>query len=312
MAKICLQCRYFYHGHGKKPSLCTNRHSEKFPDKLRHDGHSPVCRHFRPPKHHHPPGLLAQYKGKLKSIENLRDKFAGQEIWVLASGPSLEDIPDDFLTTPESKISIAVKEAGIVFPDCTYNIWPFRAREVQTYLGKGILPKVNERIPWEKFIFTLRKSDVNNWLGSQCTLPTYMRYTKGGTIERLGGMCASIVEKKPCMYWGVGTIAHLAIAAAAIMGASKISLVGCEHGVTGDKDYAQSRGMSGFSGFQNKNVGPYHGVWMDGYVLMRTGTNFLANFFKDHGVEIVRYYHGRGYERVGETKEESESDEVMQ
>lgn len=287
MAKICLQCRYFYHGHGKKPSLCTNRHSEKFPDKLRQDGHTPVCRHFRPPKHHHV-GLLAQYKNKLRFVESLRDDCAGEEVWVLATGPSLDYLPDNFLS--DEKICIAVKEAGIAFPTCTYNMWPFRAKELKYYLSLGKIPKVSGRVPYEKFIFTILRSDCENWLGEQCTQPTYMRMVKGGTIEKLEEMCNHIINRNSSVYYGMGTISHLAIALAVMMGAARISLVGCDHGAIDGRGHATRRGLSGGYGWSRYTPSSYE--------QMHEGTNFLANFFKHHGHEIVRYHHGVGYREI--------------
>jgi len=41
--------------------------------------------------------------------------------------------------------------------------------------------------------------------------------------------------------------------------------------------------------------------------MMRPGTNFLGDFFRSHGVEIARYYHGRGYEKVGAVVEDDDT-----
>lgn len=317
MAKLCSQCRYFYHGHKGEPTLCTNRHSKKFPSKISRNGHDHVCALFRPPKSHnhnlniletkkksgsshdHSASILSLYKGKLKFIENLRGVYAGKEIWVLATGPSLDDIPEDFLRNPEPKISIAVKEAAMPFPDCTYNIWPFRDYELRhIYLPKGQIPS-----KFGKFIFTIRDKDINNFYGKQISKPTYLRYGKGGTMANMKSMCQSIIAGNSSMYYGVGTIAHLAIAAAIVMGATKVSLVGCDHGMVDGKMRFQ-KGISGGYGWANMNA--------RGYEEMRVGTNFLANFFKDHNIEIVRYYYGRGYEAVGEIIEDEEKVEAAE
>lgn len=252
-------------------------------------------------KHHHPPGLLETKH--LKRIESLRNVYKGQEIWVLATGPSLEDIPDNFLTTPETKISIAVKEAAMAFPDCTYNIFPFRDNILRkTYLSSGRIPS-----NFGKFIFSIRKNDTQNFYGKRAQKATFIRFVQGGTVERLRSMCASIVAGNSSVYYGMGTITHLAIASALVMGASKISLVGCEHGETPGHSHALTRGMSALPGFKESNIGMFHGRWMDGWEPMRVGTNFLADYFRDHGVEIVRYYHAKGYEPIGRAKEEAEN-----
>ncbi len=298
--KTCRQCRYFYHGHKKKISLCTNRHSDKFPDKVNQNSY--VCRHFRPIKHRHDlnflkdgsnqqhNSILKQYGGKIKLIERLRGVYAGKEIWVLATGPGLDDIPKDFLTNPEPKISIAVKEAAMLFPDCTYNIWPFRNYELRhIYLPRHQIPS-----KFGKFIFSIRDKDRDNYFGDNILKPTYLKFGQGGTVEQMKVMCESIVAGNSSIYYGVGTITHLAIAAALVMGAKKVSLVGCEHGTINGKLRAQS--IKGGYGWQT-SVG-------QGYEDMKVGTNFLANYFKNHGIEIVRYYHGKGYEAIGDVVED--------
>ncbi len=300
MAKICLQCRYFYHGHGKKPSLCTNRHSNKFPNKLRQDGRSSVCKHFRPPKHKHDSSaILTQLRGRMRFIESLRGIYPNRRIWIFATGPSLDDIPEDFLKIDEDmdcdppvpKLCIAVKEAAIAFPDCTYNIWPFRSYGLRhVYLPRGNIPS-----KFGKFIFSIRPQDRDNYFGERSSKATFMRYTQGGTVEKMKGMCQAIVAGNSSIYYGVGTITHLAIAAALVMGASKVSLVGCDHGTVDGKSRFQ-RGISGGYGWDR----PAERV----YELMHIGTNFLGNFFNDRGIEIARYHHGRGYEIVKELEED--------
>ena len=311
MAKICRQCRYFYHGHKNEPSLCTNKKSKKFPNKISKNGHDHVCALFRPIKkhnhspdlpqankkgvssHNHSASLLKIYKGKLKFIENLRGVYAGKEIWILATGPSLDDIPGDFLQNPEPKISIAVKEAAIPFPDCTYNIWPFRDYPFRhIYLPRGQIPG-----KFGKFIFTIRDKDKDNYYGRQIFKPTYLKYAQGGTVATMKSMCESIIVGNSSVYYGVGTITHLAIAAALVMGATKISLVGCDHGTIGGKIRAQR--IKGGYGWQTPHIKPYED--------MKVGTNFLANFFRNHGIEIVRYYYGRGYEEIGDVVKDKET-----
>ena len=316
--KLCSQCRYFYHGHKNEPSICTNKKSKKFPNKISKSGHDHVCALFRPPKHNHDlpvvkkkdgshnhpiTGTLAEL-GCLRYIENLRGVYAGREIWVFATGPSLDDLPKDFLAVDEmvepdkngnrpSKISIAVKEAGMVFPGCTYNMWPFRGYPLRhIYFPRGMI-----HLPFSKFIFSIRKTGRENYYGKQSAKATYLRYVQGGTIQLMKGMCDAIVAGNSSVYYGVGTIAHLAIAAALVMGASRVSLVGCDHGTVGGKLRAQS--IKGGYGWGTP-VG-------EGYEMMKVGTNFLANYFKDHGVEIVRYYHGKGYKAVGEVVKDEET-----
>ncbi len=315
--KLCSQCRYFYHGHKNEPSICTNKKSKKFPNKISKNGHDHVCALFRPPKHNHSldspvakkkdgshdhptTGMLSEL-GRLRYIENLRGAYAGREIWVLATGPSLDDLPRDFLAVDETiepdesgnrppKVSIAVKEAGLVFPGCTYNIWPFRDYPLRHIY----FPRHMINLPFNRFIFSIRKTDRENYYGRQSAKATYLRYVQGGTIQLMKGMCDAIVAGNSSVYYGVGTIAHLAMAAALVMGASRVSLVGCDHGAINGKIRAQS--IKGGYGWGNADMRPYEN--------MRVGTNFLANYFKEHNVEFLRYYHGKGYEKVGDVVED--------
>lgn len=307
MAKVCLQCRYFHHGRGKKPSLCTNRHSEKFPDKMRQDGRSSVCRHFRPPKHDHTSKTSGTFSdlGRLRYVESFRGVHSGREAWIFATGPSLDGLPDDFLQvdekvdsdSPVPKLCIAVKEAAIAFPDCTFNIFPFRDYALRhIYLPRGIIPR-----NFKKFIFSVRKVDTENYYGRQAAQATYMRYTKGGTLGMMKGVCDSIVAGNSSSYCGVHTVMHLAIEAAIVMGATRISLVGCDHGMVGGKLRAQKRGISQGYGW-NRPEPP----GAPGYEYMKAGTNFLADYFREHDIEIARYYHRGGYEPIGKAKEEQE------
>jgi len=310
--KLCSQCRYFYHGHKGEPTLCTNRHSKKFPSKISRNGHDHVCALFRPIKNHfhlatesknkshnHPvAGTLAEYKGRLRYIESLRGVYLGREIWVLATGSSLDDIPDNFLQIDETilpdeggntvpKIAITVKEAGIAFPDSTYNLWTFRDRALRhIYLPRGMVPN-----NFGRFIFSIFKSTRENYFGKQSLKATYMRFHQGGTLQIMKNVCDSIMAGNSSIYCGVTTITHLAIEAAIILGASKVSLVGCDHGFPNGKLRAQTRGISrGYS---------WNTAYLDGNKTQIPGTNFLADYFRPYGIEIVRYYHGRGYERVG-------------
>lgn len=301
--KNCLQCRYFYHGHKNEPSICNNKKSKKFPHKISKNGHDHICALFRPPKHRHDlvsetnnkshnhpaSGTLA--KGKLRYIENLRNVYKNKEIFVLATGPSLDDIPRDFLN---DKISIAVKEAAMPFPNCTYNIWPYRDYPLRhIYLPRHQIPS-----KFGKFIFTIRGSDRDNFYGSQVTKPIYLRYTSGGTIASMQMMCQNIIAGNSSMYFGIGTITHLAIAATLVMGAKKVSLIGCDHGAVNGKLRFQ-KGIMGGYGWGNADV--------RGYEDMKVGTNFLANFFRSHGIEIARYYHGKGYKAVGDIVKDKET-----
>ena len=191
------------------------------------------------------------------------------------------------------KSAIAVKEAGIAFPDSTYNIWTFRDPALRhTYLPKGMVPN-----NFRRFIFTIFKSNRENYFGKQSLKATYLRFYRGGTLEVLKNVCDSIIAGNSSVYCGITTITHLAIEAAILLGASKISLVGCDYKWPEGKLRAQERGISqGYMWTNSDTIG---------YGMQQPGFNFLADYFRPHGIEIVRYFHGKGYEPIGKALEEN-------
>jgi len=72
-------------------------HKHRHINKKHQDGHSRVSKYSRSSKHKHDASILDQFRSKLRFIESLRGRYAGREIWVLATGSSLDDIPEDFL-----------------------------------------------------------------------------------------------------------------------------------------------------------------------------------------------------------------------
>ncbi|GAI04345.1 unnamed protein product, partial [marine sediment metagenome] len=84
----------------------------------------------------------------LQFIEDCRDRHKGEEIWILGSGSSLDDFPDNFFN-PKEKIAIAVKLARVAFPDCTYYHDSFRGALTQAFIRNNRLHLL------EKYIFQL-------------------------------------------------------------------------------------------------------------------------------------------------------------
>jgi len=109
----------------------------------------------------------------------------------------------------------------------------------------------------------------------------------------------AIMNGEPCEYVDTGTILHGAIQAAAILGASKITLAASDFQPTPDKDHAQKMGMWVF--YQDYPLSfpimsslakppPYRDVPL--------GLTWLVEAFKRHGVEVARYWFNKGYEKI--------------
>lgn len=224
-------------------------------------------------------------------IEDLRGLYKGKEIWVLGCGPSLDAFPENFF---DNKISIACNWAFIAFPNCTYLV---NYHLDQTNFIRKYTPEVAE-----KWILWAPPEDPKNseWV-PQFNLIYMSRSIKGNSKEDFDGAVKAIMRGQPYKYVDKNTIAHPAIQAAAIMGAKKITLVGCEHRATKDKYHAQKRGLWAFY----KEI-PGHGhidpktgepaMFRQGECV--DGTVWFVEAFKRYGVEVRRYYHTTGYEEI--------------
>lgn len=62
--------------------------------------------------------LLAQKSIKMKNIEEIRDKYKGETIFIVGSGPSLDTYPGGFL---DDKLAMTLHLAFLKFPNATYS-----------------------------------------------------------------------------------------------------------------------------------------------------------------------------------------------
>jgi len=232
----------------------------------------------------------------MKFIEDYRDKYKGKEIWIIGTGPSLDDFPEDFF---QDKITIALNYSILAFPDIASNPDHY-AHAGDTCLGT--LFKLHRPDLFKKciFLYPLFGTLNSEWLGKYQDDPIYMRFNNiFGTKERFEGVAKCIMEKKQCAYIVEGTCTHSAIEAAIVLGANKVTLVGCEAKCEKYKAHAQKRGMwflyektgEEYSEAAQKGEEP-------GFLRYKNGTLWLAEAFKPYGIEIQRYYYGKGYEKI--------------
>jgi len=180
----------------------------------------------------------------------------------------------------------------------------------------------------DKWILWFPPEDKLNheWVDQQRDMILMQRCVRGMTKKDFDGAVDAIMNEKPYRYVDKGTIIHTGIQAAAILGASKITLVGCERQAAPGKGHAQKRGMWIF--YQDvpskslEELGPdwvanarrayeakYGPEVMRYYfeeggredpsgIVARLGTVWLARAFKRHGVRMMRYYFDKGYEEI--------------
>lgn len=247
----------------------------------------------------------------MKSIEDLRDKYKGKEIWVIGCGPSLDDFPEDFFI---GKMFIAMRLCDIIFPDFTFSISSFNTPG--TFLGSRTDPA---RLKRE--IFTLNPIHKRNWLGEYNKFPIFLRTLKpysfadskmwpklGPYVSRIHveETIKHIMNKESCQYAGIGIMQGWAIEAALVLGASKVTLAGCEGKVTKFKFHASRLSFHHTSRRKNKRFLPSKDGFSETQLELfsevcrriRTEAQWFAEILKPYGIEISRYFYKTGYERI--------------
>lgn len=234
-----------------------------------------------------------------RTIEDLRDKHKGQEIWVIGCGQSLDDFPDDFF---DDKTSIAVNWAILAFPNCTY--WHGHHEQFREYLRDEkpeFLPKSIILWPFPGPFAHGRITQPDEFFGELTFIPIWMRFRdirpiRKSDFERAIGY---IMEgRREFGYIGSMSVTHTAVEAAVVMGATRVTMVGCEHRrwVPGTRGYARKRGLTAYG-----TVTPI-GRLKDPRV--KAGTGWLAELLEARGIPLLRYYYHttehyeKGYQEI--------------
>ncbi len=248
---------------------------------------------------------------KMKLIEDFRDQFEGGEIWILGTGPSGDDFPLDFF---DDKISIAIRPNDVIFPNCTYNFcswddaWAPRLKVASSHL-------------LSKQIFTLNPRHRENFLDKNIEIPIFMRTLKWYSFElskernerRIPEKYSEesvkqIIEKNSHHYCGDGLAQGWAIEAALVLGAKKVTLVGCDATSRKHKDYAQRLGffydhrprrdfwtvLPSKNGFSKEQL-----VLLEKkYSVYRRGQILFAKILKSYGIELRKYFYKTRYQNI--------------
>ena len=104
-------------------------------------------------------------------------------------------------------------------------------------------------------------------------------------------MIKRIFSDDLCNFILVRTVVHLAVFAAAVLGAKKIILVGCSHRISKGRAYAHKRGMDNLvsEAIKTAQKDGYYGARTSGIRRLRRDTIQLTRAFKKYGVEIMRH-----------------------
>ena len=259
----------------------------------------------------------------MRHIEDLRDIYSGEEIWVVGCGPSIGDFPKGFF---DDKIFIGLNEAYLLFPNCTFNcsihghIWDDVKQNHPALLEKLILcyPQFTDELAkthkaWqgsnEKYAHDWRL----NWIEDCGDKPIYMKWYDSHPFppideikKRLKIVVESIVNKVPTIYPSLNTVSHAGIQAAMILGARKITLAGCDEASSKDGTHTYVEIFNSFPPEWNaKNevaagllASERQGNMGSWYIRARYGTGCLVEVFGSYGFDIQKYFIGEGYRRI--------------
>lgn len=230
-----------------------------------------------------------------RHLEDLRDIHKREEIWVAGCGPSLQDYPKDFL---DGKVSIAVNQAFLAFPNCTY----YHSFHVQSaeWVAKNWPDKFSRCIlgclcdpkPAPP------KQRRNRYEGSG-EAPIYVKVKAGTSLDRnrFKEAAEHIMAKESCELIDNITTLHTAIQVAIILGAAKVTLIGCEAKMKDGVLHARNTWMDKD---HDSILAQLSKAWIENkfFPLCRKGVVWLAETYRPYGIEIVRYYYGKGYEEV--------------
>lgn len=232
---------------------------------------------------------------KLKYLEDLRDKHKGEEVWVIGAGPSLDNYPLDFF---KNKVCIGVNWVFSVFVDIGDELEKFDTRAFYSLHSHAEHAYwIRDHIPHflKNCFFISRPPSHRKHKGHPYCCPadfnkdpywirnSYLVNDVRASDADFKAMAKCIMAgRTDCRYLCRGTSLHWAIAAAVVLGAKKIYVAGGE-----------ARG-----GHMRKHGSMYRGGWNINCPHFLTGTQALAKVFEPYGIEIVRYVHGKGEQRL--------------
>ena len=242
----------------------------------------------------------------LKYIEGLRDIHAGEDIWVIGAGASMDDYPIDFFA---DKICIGMNNVYSAFIDIGDGIEKLQSRIFYSVHEHKQWPKVIiETVPHllKNCFFTIstRRRPGMVWWEDFEEYNDVIHYMQWGVVGTMG-VCATVddfsatvecmmAREGRCYYVIDGTTLHWAVEAAVVLGAKKIYVCGGE-AVGGH--FQKHGSIYAISHPAKTRPGVNGARW-------REGTKTLARMLKPHGVEVVFYYYG-----IGEVDPETVNDD---
>lgn len=226
----------------------------------------------------------------MKRLEEFRGIHKGT-IWVVGRGPSLRKYPKGFFAPP--RIAIGLNAAFRHAPECKYFLSNHTPKKEEAAVPPEILKKFIVLLVTTPTEFTkhwhlpdmayAQKYSKNifaygRWLGDT-----------NAKKEEFQEVIKKIMAGKDCLLVQKGTVSHFGIQVAALMGAKKIILAGCEA-----KAEKKLQTVDDISAPESEMLGKeLPKAYQEGkslnFIWYRNGTIWLANALKKYGVEVVRF-----------------------
>ncbi len=227
----------------------------------------------------------------MKCITELHNKYKNQPIWLVGSGPTLEDYPDNFL---DNKISIALHLAYLKFPNTTYNY--FSEYDRLSYLVEKEDNIFNKKIivGWPFYGKTqeeslkLIKDFKEVYYMKRLSFPPdgKMRAeTADRSFEYMKKRVKVAKKASSNLFYDYTTCAHMGMYAAIILGGNPINIIGCDfRSIDGKEHYGIVNKIDAemrptFPSFSESSRGNY----------MRKGMESIIEGCKEEGIRVNWY-----------------------
>lgn len=216
-------------------------------------------------------------------LKDLRDVYAGQEIYIVGSGPTANVFPMEFLA---DKVCLSLNDSYKIHPA----IRPVALMHHITYCREGITPQAPLHPHFHGIRYPVvkgtgkRRTEAVDWDN-----PYFYFFDWSHDIARL----PEITKDTDVLYYTpAGCSLHAALQLAWILGARTVYTLGCDSATLGGRHYAQydKNGFRDDEVLKRNQQRDY-----DSYV---RGTLIVQDFLRRKGVQLLNLSPIVGYHRV--------------
>ena len=221
--------------------------------------------------------IVKSNKINMSNIEEIRNKYKGETIFLVGSGPSLDTYPDDFF---KNRTSITLHLAYLKFPNTTYahiceadRIQWLKVNKPDFFKTQGLFCNPFYPLVYPNSIL----KDCGN------TLPYFLAYNpKRLHLKDIEKEVMAALTGKHIRYSSNGTCLHTGIWSALILGFKNINLIGCDHKSAEGKHYFSPT----VSGDTRKRTPEF---FKDAYYRMNVFTNEIIDVCRKYDIMVNRF-----------------------